>query len=63
MLLLRFSILAEATNTLIKTFSFLFVLFLYYTFIIYDGRKSNKQQAERIEKRAENVQRAKSNEQ
>ena len=31
--------------TLIKTFSIMFFLSLYYTFITYDGRKSNEQRA------------------
>ena len=50
-------ILAETTNTPVKTFSIAFFLNLYYTFITHDGRKSN-QQREKI-----NEQRAKSSEQ
>ena len=38
--------------TLIKTFSVMFFLSLYYTFITYDGRKSNEQRAKSNEKRA-----------
>ena len=53
----RPGILAEATSTLIKTFSTVFFLNLHYTFITYDGRKSNKQRAK------SNAQSAKSNEQ
>ena len=41
----RFEILAEATSTLINKFSIVFFLNLYYTFITYNGRKSNEQQA------------------
>ena len=57
-------ILAEATSTLIKTFSTVFFLNLHYTFITYDGRKSNKQRAKSNAQSAKsNEQRAKSNEQ
>ena len=57
-------ILAEATSTLIKTFSSVFFLNLHYTFITYDGRKSNKQRAKSNAQSAKsNEQRAKSNEQ
>ena len=37
----RFEILTEATNTLTEAFSIVFFLNLYYTFITYDGPKSN----------------------
>ena len=50
-------ILAEATSTLIKIFSIVIFLNLYYTFITYDGPKSNEQRAKG------NKQWAKSNEQ
>ena len=38
----RSRILAEATSKLIKIFSTMFFPNLYYTFITYDGRKSNE---------------------
>ena len=50
-----FRVLVEATNKLVKTFSIAFFLNLYYIFVIYDGRKSNKQQVK------SNKQRPKSN--
>ena len=50
-----FSLLILFQNT--KTLSIVFFLNLYYTFITYDGRKSNEQRAK------SNKQRAKSNEQ
>ena len=57
-------ILSEARSKLIKTFSGAFFLNLYYTFITYDGLKSNKQQAKSNKQRAKsNEQRPKSNEQ
>ena len=60
----RPGILAEATSTLIKTFSTVFFLNLHYTFITYDGRKSNKQRAKSNAQSAKsNEQRVKSNEQ
>ena len=60
----RPGILAEATSTLIKTFSTVFFLNLHYTFITYDGRKSNKQRVKSNAQSAKsNEQRAKSNEQ
>ena len=63
-------ILIEARNTPIKTFSIAFFLSLYYTFITYDGRKSNEQRAKSKKQRAIrdkkrtkiNKQRAKNNE-
>ena len=61
---LRSGILAEVSSTLIKTFSIVFFLNLYYAFITYDGRKSNEQRAKANEQRAKaNEQRAKTNEQ
>ena len=67
----RSGILAEALSTLIKTFLIVILLNLYYTFITYDGPKSNEQRAKINEKRTKsnqqqtkcNEQRAKSNEQ
>ena len=41
----RARILAEASNTLIKIFSVMFILNIYYTFVTYDERKSNEQRA------------------
>ena len=64
MLLSPSGILAEAKSTLIKTFSIVLLLLLYYTFITYNGRKSNKQQAKSNEQRTKsNKQRTKSNKQ
>ena len=37
----RFEILTEATNTLIEACSIVLFLNLYYSFITYDGPKSN----------------------
>ena len=55
-------ILAETTNTPVKTFSIAFFLNLYYTFITHDGRKSNQQREKINEQRAKsNEKRAKSN--
>ena len=57
-------ILAEATSRLIKTFSIVFFLNLYYTFITCNGRNSSELRAKSNEQRAKNnEQRAKSNEQ
>ena len=57
-------ILAEATSRLIKTFSIVFFLNLYYTFITCNGRKSSEQRAKSNEQQAKsNAQRAKNNEQ
>ena len=39
--------------TLIKTFSVMFFLRLYYTFITYDGRKSNEQRAKSNEQKVQ----------
>ena len=56
-------ILAETTNTPVKTFSIAFFLNLYYTFITHDGRKSNQQREKINEQRAKsNKERAKINE-
>ena len=64
MLTLRSWILAEATITLVKTFSIVFFLNFYYTFITYDGPKGNEQRAESNDQRVKsNEQRAKSNKQ
>ena len=65
---LRSGILAEAPSTLIKTFSIVFFLNLYYVFMTdektYDGRKNNEQRANTNEQRAKsNKQRVESNEQ
>ena len=55
-------ILAETTNTPVKTFSIAFFLNLYCTFITHDGRKSNQQREKINEQRAKsNEKRAKSN--
>ena len=63
MLLSRSWILAEATSTLIQTFSIVFFLYLYYTYITYGKRKSNKQRAKGNKKRVKsNEQRGKGNE-
>ena len=60
----RSEISAEATSTLINTFFIVFFLNLYYTFIVYDGRKSNRQRTKSKEQRAKsNEQRAKSKDQ
>ena len=67
----RSRVLLEATNKLVKTFSIAFFLNFYYIFIIYDGRKSNKQQVKSNKQRPKSnkerakikEQRAKSNEQ
>ena len=60
----RSGISAEATSTLINTFFIVFFLNLYYTFIVYDGRKSNQQRTKSKEQRAKsNEQRAKSKDQ
>ena len=57
------SILPETTSTLIKVFSIAFSLNL-YSFITYDGRKSNGQQVKSNEQRAKtNHQRGESNNQ
>ena len=65
---LRSGILAEVPSTLIKTFSIVFFLNLYYAFMTdeksYDGRKNNEQRANTNEQRAKsNKQRVESNEQ
>ena len=58
----RSEILTEATSALVKTFSIVLFLSLYYTFITHDGRKSNEQRAKSNKQRAKsNKQRVKSN--
>ena len=60
----RSRILAEATSALIKKFSIVFFPNLHYTFITYNGRKSNEQRTKSNKQRAKsNEQRGKSNEQ
>ena len=51
----RSGILDEATSTLIKTFSIVIFLNLYYTFRTYDGQKSNEQQVKSNEQRAKST--------
>ena len=58
----RSEILTEATSALVKAFSIVLFLSLYYTFITHDGRKSNEQRAKSNKQRAKsNKQRVKSN--
>ena len=45
-------ILSEATSKPIKTFSIVFFSKLCYTFVTYDGRKSNEQRATSKEQKA-----------
>ena len=60
----RSIILSEAKSKLTKTFSVVFFLNLHYTFLTYDGPKSNEQRTKSNKQRAKsNKQRAKSNEQ